>query len=140
MITAKFSYEAPQKFRKDVKKSGESFKGFLVRLNDKLTRWSDASGMELKEMVLLEQFMETLSPEMRVRIMERKPRSASAAAETADDLDIARQYEGDGRPMRMRQTRSASPTLQVRSFRVPPQPKQIPEVRYSAGLVKVGVI
>ena len=92
-------------------------------------RWSDASGLSLKEMVLLEQFLETLPLEMRVRVMERKPSSAGAAAEIADDLDVARRYEGDGRPvaaatLRSRQTRSASPTLStVRPFRVPPRPK-----------------
>ena len=88
-------------------------------------RWSDASGLGMKEMVLLEQFLETLSPEMHVRVMERKPSTAGAAAEITDDLDAARRYESENKPAASRvykstrQTRSASPTLQVRSFRVP---------------------
>ena len=118
-----------QRFRKDAKKPGESFKGFLGRPTDKLMLWSNASGLSLKEMVLLEQFLESLPLEMRVRVMERKSSTAGAAAEIVDDLDAARRYEGDGRPAaaatsRSRQTRSASPTLSaVRPFRVPPWPK-----------------
>ena len=53
-----------QRFRRAAKKQGESFKGFLGRLDDKLTRWSGASGLGMKEMVLLEQLLETLPPEM----------------------------------------------------------------------------
>ena len=94
-------------------------------------RWSSASGLEMKEMILLEQFLETLPPEMRVRVMERKPSTAGAAADIADDLDVARQYESESKPPapRMeklsRQSRSASPTFQMRSsqFRIPPRPK-----------------
>ena len=66
---------------KDAKKHGESFKGFLGRLNDKLMRWSGASGLDMKEMVLLEQFLEALPPGMRVHVKERKPSTADAAAE-----------------------------------------------------------
>ena len=117
-----------QRFRKDAKKPGESFKGFLGRLNDKLMRWSGASGLDLKEMILLEQFLEALPPGMRTQMMERKPSTAIAAAEIADDLDAARRYDGESKPAAarerpVRQTRSASPTPQVRSFRVPPRPK-----------------
>ena len=46
--------------------------------------WSGASGLDTKEMVLLEQFLEALPPGMRVRVMERKPSTADAAAEIAD--------------------------------------------------------
>ena len=108
-----------QRFRRDAKKPGESFKGFLGRLDDKLMRWSVASGLDMKEMILLEQFLETLPPEMRVRVMERKPSTAGAAADIADDLDVARQYESENKPPAprvekwSRQSRSASPTFQM---------------------------
>lgn len=46
-------------------------------------------------MMLLEQFLETLPLEMCIRV---KPSTASAAAEIADDLDIARWYESENKP------------------------------------------
>ena len=79
-------------------------------------------------MVLLEQFLEVLPPEMRVRVMERKPSTADAAAEIADDLDAVRRYDSESksaatRERSARQTTSVSPTPQVRSFCVPPRSK-----------------
>ncbi len=66
---------------------------------------------------------------MRVRVMERKRSTAGAAAEIADDLDVARQYERENKPpisrvdKLFRHSRSASPTFQMGSshqFRIPP--------------------
>ena len=51
-----------QRFRRDTKKPGELFKGFLGRQDDKLMRWSDAVGLDMKEVILLEQFLETSTP------------------------------------------------------------------------------
>ena len=45
--------------RSDGKRVGESFKGFLGILKDDLVQWLDTSGMDLKDMVLLEQFPTT---------------------------------------------------------------------------------
>ena len=70
----------------------------------------------MKEMVLLEQFLEMLPPAMCIRVMERKPSTVGAAAEIVDDLDVARRYESESRQAAscvdklIRQTRSASPT------------------------------
>ena len=92
-------------------------------------RWSSASGLEMTTGAVLGDT--TLPPEMRVGVMERKSSAAGAAADIANDLDIARQYESESKPPtpRMeklsRQSRLASPTFQMQSsqFRIPPCPK-----------------
>ena len=83
----------------------------------------------MKGMVLLEQFLKTLPPEMCIRVMERKFSTAGAATEIVDNLDVARWYESESRPAASHvdkligQTRSASPTPPGRSFRVLPHSK-----------------
>ena len=67
-------------------------------MDDELMRWSDTVGLDMKQMTILEQFLDTLPLEMRIRVMKRKPSTAYTAVEIDDDLDVARWYESENKP------------------------------------------
>ena len=81
------------RFRDNVRKSNESYRMFLSRLSDQLTRWIKATEMDLQELVLLEQFLKTLPRDLAVWLREQKPMCATKAAEMADDYEVARKSE-----------------------------------------------
>ena len=81
------------RFRGMARKPNESYRMFLSRLCDQLTRWIKATEMDLQELVLLEQFLKTLPRELAIWLKEQNPTSAVKAAEMADDYDVARRGE-----------------------------------------------
>ena len=81
------------RFRDNMRKPNESYKMFLSRLSDQLTRWIKATEMDLQELVLLEQFLKTLPRDLAVWLKEQKPTCATKAAEMADDYEVARKSE-----------------------------------------------
>lgn len=79
-----------QRFRSETRKLSESFRNFRERLVDHLTRWEkSAEGMELGNLMLLEQFLQTLPKEMTVRVREGKPETMQEVAEAADSYELA---------------------------------------------------
>ena len=61
----------------------------LNRQLDHLNRWIQSSGSELKQNILLEQFLQSLPTDLAVKLKQRKPTSAKEAAGWADDYDQA---------------------------------------------------
>ena len=56
------------RFRKTRRKSGESYKMLLSRQLDQLNRWTQSSGSELKQNILLEQFLQSLPTDLAVKL------------------------------------------------------------------------
>ena len=83
------------RFRSSQRGTGESYKLLLSRQTDLLNRWSQSAGSELKEIVLLEQFLLSLPTELSVKLRERKPSTAKEAAGWADDYDVAHRLAGN---------------------------------------------
>lgn len=74
-----------RRFRTSRKKDGETYISFGVRLTEDLTKWQEMSGLSsLQELVLLEQFCQTLSADMMSFVKERRPKTLRAAAEAAE--------------------------------------------------------
>ena len=66
-------------------------------LMDHLGRWEKAADdTDLRELVLLEQFLQALPRDMTVRVQEEKPKSLKEASELADNYELARKAEGGG--------------------------------------------
>ena len=58
-----------QRFRTEARKPTESHKNFGERLDDLLGRWEkSANGLELRQLVLLEQFLQALPRDMAFRV------------------------------------------------------------------------
>jgi hypothetical protein len=96
-ILARFEVNAETyrlRFRSSRRKLGESYKMLLSHQSDQLNRWTQSSGSALKENILLEQFLQSLSTDLAVKLRERKPATAKEAAGWADDYDQAHRGEG----------------------------------------------
>ena len=66
-------------------------------LVDHLGRWEKAADdTDLRELVLLEQFLQALPRDMAVRVREEKPKSLKEASELADNYELAWKAEGGG--------------------------------------------
>ena len=79
-----------QKFRLETRKRTESYHNFGERLTDLLGCWeSAAEGTELRELVLLEQFLQALLKDMAVRVREGKPKTIKEASKMADNYELA---------------------------------------------------
>ena len=86
-----------QRFRLETRKPTESYHNFGERLTDHLGRWEKAAeGTELRELVLLEQFLQALPKDMAVRVREEKPKNIKEVAELADTFELARKAEDGG--------------------------------------------
>ena len=97
MILARFEVNAETyrlRFRSTRRKVGESYKMLLSRQSDQLNRWTQSSGSELKENILLEQFLQSLPTDLAIKLRERKPATAKEAAGWADEYDQAHKGEG----------------------------------------------
>ncbi|KAL8566811.1 hypothetical protein ACOMHN_052209 [Nucella lapillus] len=79
-----------QRFRDARKEQGETFEQFLVRLNGNFRKWASlaqkdiANAEDLKDLIIGEQFMETLSTDLAIRVRERQPANTQEAARAAD--------------------------------------------------------
>ena len=76
-------------FRDSHRGPGETYKLLLNRQTDLLKRWHQSAGSELKEIILLEQFLLSLPAELAVKLRERNPSTAKEAAEWADGYNLA---------------------------------------------------
>ena len=121
------------RFRNDFYKQGESHHEYFNRLEEHFQRWTKSQGMELRDLIILEQFLQGVPTDLSVWLKERKPTSAKEAAQMADDYILARgtkpSYEKLHRPQRL-QSEPSTKVMQEKQqsskpfFRVPP-----PEVR-----------
>nr|XP_054591418.1 uncharacterized protein LOC129155510 [Nothobranchius furzeri] len=102
VILAKYEITADtycRRFRALDIKPVETPKELYVRLKDLFNRWvkpDTSSVKELSEMLILEQFLQRVNPEMEVWIKERAPKSAEEAASFAELFLSAR--TGSRRP------------------------------------------
>ena len=88
-----------QKFRATKKKDHEAYTELAARLQDLAKKWltgcDTASAVLVK--VVLEQFLDTVSVELRVWLCERKPTTVAEASSMADDYRAAhrrKRFEG----------------------------------------------
>ena len=84
-----------QRFRAGKRKPGESSREMVARLDDLAPRWlkSCKTPEEVRDKIILEQFLSTLQEEVRIFAKERKPESAEIAGKLADDFGQARKAE-----------------------------------------------
>jgi len=87
-----------QQFRSLKRNTGESGRELVARLDDLAAKWlkSCKSQEEVRDRVVLEQFLSTLPEDVRIFVKERKPKSAEEAGKLADDFSQARRPEGKG--------------------------------------------
>ena len=80
------------RFRATKRKDGECYTELAIRMSDLLERWTVEckSVAELRERVLLEQLLNVMSPELKIWVTERKPKTTEEAARLADDYMTAR--------------------------------------------------
>ncbi|XP_072246328.1 uncharacterized protein nfic isoform X1 [Leuresthes tenuis] len=82
-----------QRFRSLYVQPGESPKELYVRLKELYGKWIQPKGktvQEIGEMIILEQYLRLLSPELQVWIKEHNPKNAAEAASFADMFVAAR--------------------------------------------------
>ena len=81
-----------QQFRSASRKDGEMGCELVVRFRDSAKKWmKDRETREdVLDILIMEQFLTTLSPETRTWVKERKPKSSTEAGQLADDYDLAR--------------------------------------------------
>ena len=84
-----------RRFRTTTRMEGETNRELAVRMMDLQTKWlKECSTVEeVHEVVGIEQFLNTLKPEKRLWVMERKPKTCVKAGELADEYELARQHE-----------------------------------------------
>ena len=81
-----------QRFRSARKQEDESYRELVARLKDMEHKWTkECTSLEqMRELIVREQFLDTLPTDLRVRVAERKPKTALEAGELADDYLRAR--------------------------------------------------
>lgn len=86
-----------QRFRAAKKRTEESNRELVARLNDLAGKWmkSFETREDLLDQVVLEQFLRTLPEEVRVFVRERRLKSSADASKFADDYLQARKEESD---------------------------------------------
>lgn len=83
-----------RRFRANTLKQGETPKELQARLKDLYDKWitpKDKTKEEIGEMIVLEQFLRVINPEIRTWICEHNPTSSRQAAELAETFIAARQ-------------------------------------------------
>ena len=84
------------RFRDAVMKKDETVSELNVRLTDHFLKWTKGCKIveQLGDLMILEQLVNTLQPEVRVWVTERKPKTSAEAAKLADDYLSARKQNG----------------------------------------------
>ena len=84
-----------QRFRTTKKDTNESHCDLLARLKDLAQKWlKDCTSLDkVVDTVVMEQLIDTLSPEVKVWVRERKPKTSEEASQLADDYIQARKQE-----------------------------------------------
>ena len=87
-----------QRFRALRQKTGESGQELVARLDDLAAKWlkSCKTPEEIRDKIILEQFLNILPEEVRIFVKERKPESAGKAGKLVDDFVQARKPEEKG--------------------------------------------
>ena len=101
-----------KKFRQAKREEGETYKEMVVRLDRYLTKWIQLEGSTsfdmLKDLILKEQVLRLLDPDLRVFIKDRKPETAKTIGVMAMDYEINRntgkpkegnRNKGQGKPI-----------------------------------------
>uniref|UniRef100_A0A1X7V3C9 CCHC-type domain-containing protein n=1 Tax=Amphimedon queenslandica TaxID=400682 RepID=A0A1X7V3C9_AMPQE len=73
-----------QRFRQDKKKSEEFYYAWVCRVADLFDKWVKDSKLEVREIIIMEQVLSQVSPEMAVWLKERKPESIEQLSLLAD--------------------------------------------------------
>ena len=117
------------RFRNDSYKPGESRHEYFNRLEEHYQRWTKSQGMELRDLIILEQFLHGVSIDLSVWLKERKPKSAKEAAQVADDYVLFRGTKPPHEKLRRSQRLQDEPAVKVTQekqqssrlfFRAPP--------------------
>ena len=106
-----------QRFRNSKRRGDESFRELADRSLDLYKKWKESSEMNVDEMVLLEQFLQSVPEDLRVWLKERKPTSLDKAAELADDYVLARKAEMKANTFRHRKPNSLDQVSQYTQVR-----------------------
>ena len=86
-----------QRFRAAKKAASESHRDLLTKLKDLSQKWLKnyaTSPEKVMDAVVMEQLIDTLSPEVKVWVRERKPGTSEEASQLADDYVQARKQSG----------------------------------------------
>eukprot|EP00731_Ephydatia_muelleri_P036792 Em0326g4a len=85
-----------QRFRDAVMKKDETVGRTNVRLTDLFLKWTKGCKTveQLRDLMILEQLVNTLQTEVRVWVTERNPKTSAEAAKLADDYLSARKQNG----------------------------------------------
>ena len=84
-----------RRFRTASKKDGETNRELVTRLDDFATKWLQGC-CTIQDRVVLEQLLNLLPENVRIWVMEQKPKSSEEAGKLADDYAQARR-QNDGR-------------------------------------------
>ncbi|XP_069993662.1 uncharacterized protein [Penaeus vannamei] len=80
------------RFRNCIKEQNQSFVEYMHKISKLQTRWLSASNVndynKLKELVLLEQFIRGVSPEIRMYLLEREVSTVERAALLAENFNL----------------------------------------------------
>ncbi|XP_071081291.1 uncharacterized protein [Haliotis cracherodii] len=84
-----------KKFRTSKTEIGESFTQFIVRIGNYFTRWIELSGTAktyagVRDLLLREQILNTVGPNLSIFLKERKPKTADEMAKLAEHFVEAR--------------------------------------------------
>lgn len=92
-----------QRFREAACQKDERFRDLYVRLKDLCNKWirpEEKNINDVLEVVIMEQLLKVLTPEVQIWVKERKPKSGQEAAELADEYTVARRgVQGEKRNM-----------------------------------------
>ena len=90
-----------RRFRNGSRKDFETFCQFATRMEEDLTKWHDLSGLgDLRQLVLLEQFFQSLDADTAAFVKERKPQTVKEAAESAQVYLEAHSVQKESKPPR----------------------------------------
>ena len=86
------------RFRSVKKEPEETNRELAVRLRDLCTKWTRAckTKEEVIELIIMEQLLNTMPPNVRIWVGERKPQTSVEAGQLADDYQQARRRAQDG--------------------------------------------
>ena len=79
-----------RKFRADRKRDNESHREFMDRLRDRFQRWIKSQQMPVEDLIVLEQFYQSLPNNLAIWLRDHKPGSLQGAADLADDYLLSR--------------------------------------------------
>lgn len=81
-----------QRFRTAAKRGNESHQELMARLQDMARKWMKGCSTveQVVDMVVIEQILNMMAPDVRIWVHERKPKSSEAASQLADDYAQAR--------------------------------------------------